>query len=468
MNEYLGANLLDLIKEYISESNAELIRSAVVILGIVIVAIIANWVTKKFIIAILKQVIKKSKNKYDDVFLQKKVFHNLSHIVPALIIYYAIPLAFIINKGTPQDTKEIYETIISVVQSMCYIYMIIAVLVVINSFLNALHEIYQQIATKKKITLSIKGYIQVVKIIFIIIGIILIIAILLDKKPGAIFAGLGALAAVIILVFRDTILGFVASIQLSAYKMMKPGDWISMPSRNADGDVIDISLSTVKVQNFDKTISTIPTYALVTESFTNWTGMQESGGRRIKRAVNIDMSSIKFCTPEMIEKFSKIHLLTEYIDQKQKELKEYNEKNSIDNSVVVNGRRLTNIGTFRKYIEFYLKNNLNMYKKRTVFEDGVETVQYVTDENKKRIEEKPGRFAEGMTMLVRQLKPTETGVPIEVYVFTSTTSWADYEGIQSDLFDHLLAIVPEFELRVFQNPTGADFRALKQSIEKAN
>ena len=209
---------------------------------------------------------------------------------------------------------------------------------------------------------------------------------------------------------------------------MSIGDWISMPSRNADGTVIDISVNTVKVQNWDKTIATIPTYALVSESFHNWRGMEESGGRRIKRSINIDMASVKFCTPEMLDKYGKIQLITNYINSRSKEVKEYNTDNEVDESVVVNGRRMTNIGTFRKYLEAYLMNHPKVH--------------------------------ESMTFLVRQLQPNERGIPIEIYVFSTVQAWASYESIQADIFDHILAIMPEFELRVFQNPTGDDLKKL--------
>jgi len=256
----------------------------------------------------------------------------------------------------------------------------------------------------------------------------ILISILFDQKLSGLFLGLGTFAAVLMLVFKDTILGFVASIQVSMNNMVNPGDWISMPGRDADGVVLEINLNTVKVQNWDKTISTIPTYALVSESFQNWKGMEESGGRRIKRSINIDMTSVKFCSPEMIEKFNKIQLLQEYIRTKQKEINEFNEKLKVDPSVLVNGRRMTNLGTFRKYIEEYLKIHPLIH--------------------------------EQMTFLVRQLQPNEKGIPMEIYVFSKDQEWANYEAIQADIFDHILAVLPEFDLRVFQNPTGQDILAL--------
>jgi len=230
------------------------------------------------------------------------------------------------------------------------------------------------------------------------------------------------------LVFRDSILGFVAGIQLAANKMVAVGDWIEMPNYGADGDVLEVALTTVKVQNWDKTITTIPTYALISESFKNWRGMSESGGRRIKRPVNIDMSSIRFCDEEMLERYGKIQYISEYIEAKKEELEEFNQAINVDNASLVNGRRMTNIGTFRAYIRAYLQNHPAINK--------------------------------SMTFLIRQLQPTEHGLPIEIYVFSKDKVWANYEAIQADIFDHILAVVPEFDLRVHQNPTGADFRAL--------
>lgn len=239
---------------------------------------------------------------------------------------------------------------------------------------------------------------------------------------------MGAVAAVILLIFKDTILGLVAGVQLTANNMVRIGDWISMPSHNADGTVLEITLNTVKVQNWDKTISTIPTYALVTNSFSNWRGMEESGGRRIKRHINIDMQSVKFLNVEMIAKFKKIAYLKEYIDKKEKELEEYNKKNNFDDSVLVNGRRMTNLGVFRKYLEEYLRHHPKIHQ--------------------------------DMTFLVRHLQPDEKGIPIEIYVFSKDQEWAKYEAIQADIFDHILAVIPEFELSVFQFPTGNDLKKL--------
>lgn len=527
----LGAGLYELLKTWgMSTNQASIIRSAIIILGILIFAIVANYITKRIILSIVRRIIRRSKNDYDDVFLERNVFTILSHIVPALIIYYLIPLSFNDKFSYPFD----YTIFIEAVQGLCYIYMIVVVLMVLNSLLDSIHDIYQVVAQRLNIKLSIKVYIQVIKILFILIGIIMIFSVLLGKSLTEVFVGLGALAAILLLIFKDTILGFVASIQLSAYKMLKVGDWITMDSRGADGTVIDISLSTVKVQNFNKTISTIPTYSLVSESFTNWAGMQTSGGRRIMRSIYIDKKSIKFCTPEMLERFKKITILKSYIEEKETEIAEHNSKLDFDNSVETNGRRLTNIGTFRKYIELYLRNNLRKYKKispqsfvinnvtqqKFVIEDENELVNlcgvgvkkffeevqgktvlknqdrflieydryfeiennviyFINTERKKvlkngneveeiikhKIIDKDGRFLEEMTLLVRQLQATEIGLPIQIYVFASTTAWVDYETIQADLFDHLFAIIDVFELKVFQSPSGEDFTKLFKRLK---
>ncbi len=399
-----------------SEKISEFVYIGVFLLVIILLAVIANFITKKIILKVIQKLVAKSKTQWDDMLLDKKFLNKVTHIVPALILFLLLPIAL-------QD----YPQAISITKNAILVYMVIMVLLAIDALINGFHAVYKSLPMSKG--KSIKSFVQVGKIIFYFIGGIAIISILLNKEIGAIFAGLGAMAAVLMLVFKDSILGLVGGVQLSSNDMVRVGDWISMPSRNADGDVIEISLNTVKVQNFDKTITTIPTYSLVNESFTNWRGMQESGGRRIRRHILIDTSSIKLCTPEMIHKFKKIQVLKDYIEKKQKELEEFNKSNNIDNSVVVNGRRMTNIGTFRAYLTEYLKNH-------------------------------PAIYSEGMTFLLRQLQPTETGLPLEIYVFTKTTNWVEYESIQADVFDHVLATAKEFDLKVFQNPTGFDFQQL--------
>lgn len=402
-----------------SQDLAIFIKFSIFLIATLLLSYLSNIIVKKIIITVVTAIIKRSKTKIDDIFLDRNVFNRLSHLAPALVIFFLTPLVFV-------D----YPAPITHVQNATYVYIILIVLLVTDSFISALHEVYLNLPISRH--RPIKGYVQIFKIAIYFIAIIIIIATVFGKSPKGLLTALGTAAAVLILVFKDTILGFVASIQLSANKMVKPGDWISMPAHNADGTVIEISLNTIKVQNWDKTITTVPTYALISESFYNWKGMEESGGRRIKRSVIIDMKSIKFCTPEMIKKFKKIQILRNIIEKKEKELDEYNKKYEIDNSVLVNGRRMTNIGVFREYIASYLHNHPKINNE--------------------------------MTSMVRQLQPTDKGLPLEIYVFSNDKRWVEYEKIQSDIFDHILAVAPEFELRVFQNPSGYDVVRLMGSL----
>ncbi len=412
MKELLGAHLKDwLINQGIAENFAIILQSAIAVVVVLILAWLSDVISRKILITIITKLVRKTKTHWDDILLERKVFNKISHFAPAIIIN--ISAGMISHEPTGQF-----------IQDATHIYMIILSVMLIDSFFSATNDIYNTLPVSK--TRPIKGYIQIVKIFFYVMGCISIISILIGKTPIYILGTMGAFAAVLILVFKDTILGFVASIQLSANKMVSIGDWISMPSKSADGTVIDISLNTVKVQNWDKTISTIPTYALVSESFNNWKGMEESGGRRIKRHLNIDVKSIHFLSDDEIEMAEKIKLISSYIAEKKEEIKKANPENEIP----VNQKRLTNVGTFRKYIEAYLQNHPKIHK--------------------------------DMTFLVRQLQPSEKGLPIEIYVFSNDQEWANYEAIQSDIFDHILAIVPEFNLKVFQNPTGDDFRNLNK------
>ncbi len=398
----------------LAENLIVIIENATLILFTAGLAILADFVIKRILISSIARLVKRSKNDWDDIFVERKVFNRLAHLAPALIVFYALQFVF--------DAPRLVKFLENVTQA----YMVILVLLVIDSLVNALHEIFHRLPVSKG--RNIKGYIQVVKIIFYFVAVILIISIFSGEAPKTLIASLGAIAAVLILVFRDTLLGFVASIQLSANEMVNVGDWISMPKYNADGDVIDISLNTVKVQNWDKTIAMIPTYALVSESFNNWRGMEESGGRRIKRSINIDMKSIHFLDGEQIGKLRKYYLLKDYINEKEKEIEDYNRSLQMEVDEVTNGRKMTNLGTFRKYLENYLHNH--------------------------------PKIRQDMTFLVRHLQPTERGIPMEIYVFSNDQAWANYEAIQADIFDHILAIMPEFGLRVFQYPTGDDFHSL--------
>jgi miniconductance mechanosensitive channel len=381
----------------------------IMILFIMIICILANFITKKVVIRIISKIVRNTKFRWDSMLLERKVFHKLSHIVPAIIIYF-------FASALPESFQYLIEKV-------AIAYLIIMGLVIINSALNAMNDIYQTYEVSR--TKPIKGYIQVVKIIIITLGVIMVIANLIGKSPLLLLSGIGALSAVFMLVFKDSLLGLVAGIQLSTNDMVQVGDWVEMPKYGADGDIIDISLNTVKVQNFDKTITMIPSYALISDSFINWRGMQTSGGRRIKRSLFIDTNSISFCTEEMINNFKNIHYLSDYVSQREREIAEYNTSNIINQSNPVNGRALTNIGVFRAYMTNYLQHH-------------------------------PGINQE-MTLMVRQLAPTEHGLPIEIYAFTNDIEWAVYETVQADIFDHLFAVAPEFGIQLFQNPTGNDF-----------
>jgi len=379
---------------------------------LIVLALIANYIAKRFLLSVVEHFAARSHNDWDDVLVKRKFFRRLSHFAPALVLYLMSSVFF-------ED-----ETAISITKTIAEIYMLFAAIFTIDAFLTSVVDIYHNYDDTGRFPVRIIA--QVAKIlIFAVIGII-ILSILIGKSPAFFIGGLGAMAAVLMLIFKDPILGLAAGIQLSANKMVRVGDWIEMSKYGADGDVIDISLTTVKVQNFDKTIVTIPTFALVSDGVRNWRGMSESGGRRIKRSVYIDMTSVKFCTQDMIEKFSKIQCLRDYIFDKKKELQDFNQEQNIDDSVLVNGRRMTNLGTFRAYLLSYLKNHPQIHK--------------------------------DLTLLVRQLDPGPTGIPIEIYVFSNDQVWANYESIQADIFDHILAVIPEFELKVYQNPTGSDFR----------
>ena len=379
------------------------------VLSLLLLMALVQFITRVIFLRFIYHFLRKTKTQWDDFLINRKVFGALAHLPSALILYSAYNFSDI-------------ESVSSVLYAIARIYLVSIFAIATIRAANAVNDMYQ--TTPYATTRPIKGYIQLIQILIIFLTIIFIIAIAINKSPTGLLAGLGAMAAVLLLVFKDSILGFVASIQLSANRMLKIGDWIEMPSHKADGTVTDITLTTVKVQNWDKTITTIPTYALVSESFSNWAGMEESGGRRIKRSINMDMKSVRFCDKKLLEKLSHFYLLKDYIAQKEKEIAAYNERLQVKDDEIFNGRRQTNLGIFRYYLKAYLKQNPHVHQE--------------------------------MTMLVRHLQPTEKGLPIEVYVFSKDQEWANYESIQSDIFDHILAILPEFELKVFQNPGGSD------------
>jgi miniconductance mechanosensitive channel len=386
------------------------------LIGIGVVAIVANTLARLIIERVIHRIIQKTANNWDDLLVENNVLRHASHIASAWVIFFLIQVNF------PQR-----ELMVMWIQRFALVYMIIVALMLINSLLKLIDRAYTRFQVSRQ--RPIKGYLQIASIIFYFLSGIFIFSVLLNKSPWGLISIFGGLTAVLLLIFKDTILGFVASIQLASNDMIAIGDWIEMPSYGADGDVIDISIHTVKVQNWDKTITTIPTYALISNSFKNWRGMQLSGGRRIKRSISIDMNTIRFCTDEMIEEFRKIHVLKPYIDAKMSELNTYNQSVPI-NDHMANGRRMTNVGTLRAYIVSYLKSHPKIHQQ--------------------------------MTFLVRQLEPTDRGLPLQIYVFSNDQQWTNYEAIQSDIFDHILSVVPEFGLRVFQSPSGYDVHQLLQ------
>ena len=418
--------LLDYLREleWISFFAKPIAALACIIL-IVLAAWVAHFVTRKILVQIVSRIARRTKTTWDDILVKNKVFKGVAHLAPAFILYFTHNFAYpVIHQPLSELDASVVEalstdyylSLAGILLKLSQVYFTLIIVFVTNAFLNAVLEIYN--TTEYSHHRPIKGYLQLVKIFVFFMATILIIAVLLEKDVTGLIAGLGAMAAVLLLIFKDTILGFVASIQLSANDMVKIGDWIEMKSRGADGTVIDITLNTVKVQNWDKTISTIPTYSLVAESFNNWKGMEESGGRRIKRAVNIDMASIKFCDTDMLNRFEKFEIIRDYVKEKEREITEYNQNKHLSEEDVISRRRQTNVGIFRKYLEVYLRNH--------------------------------PMIRQDLTFLVRQLHPTSKGLPIEIYVFCKDIVWANYESIQSDIFDHVLDVVHEFELKVFQ------------------
>ncbi|MCC5025724.1 MAG: mechanosensitive ion channel [Candidatus Synoicihabitans palmerolidicus] len=403
-----------LIARSIDESQAQWMASAAGVVVVLVLAWAANYIAKNIILRAVKVVVKRSKFLWDDTLLETGVFIRLSHLAPAMVINT-------FSAGVLGNTPRVLAGVSGAVS----IYLICIWLGVLLAVLNAVQMISEKKVGQKGV--PVKGFIQAIKLVSVVVGLIFVLAILLDKSPIYLFSGLGALTAVLMFVFKDAILGFMAGIQISANNMVRVGDWIEMPNAGADGDVIDVSLTTVKVQNWDKTISTIPTYNLISDSFRNWRGMSDSGGRRMKRSLNFDVSSICFANEAQLERWSHIGHVKEHLGRKRKEIAEDNEKLGADANVLGNGRRLTNIGTFRAYCLQYLKSHPHI--------------------------------AQDKTLLVRQLRPTEHGLPLEIYTFVNNTAWAFYEGVQSDIIDHLLAVAKVFDLRVFQSPSGADVLA---------
>jgi len=381
------------------------------VLYLAILALLANLLAKRLISGVVHPLIGRTAIAWDDLLIEEKVIVRFSHVVPAAIIHMVAPLQFDNHPG-----------LLSTLQTALNVYLIVIALFVIDALLNFARRLWERSEAGKRY--PAKSFIQAIKLVVNLIGLILVLSALLGKSPIVFFSGLGAITAVLLLIFRDAILGLVAGFQLSVNNMVNVGDWIAMPARGADGPVIDVSLTTVKVQNWDKTITTIPTYALISDSFTNWRGMSEAGGRRMKRSINVDLRTIRFADEELLERFKRIRILRGYLDSRLDEIRKHNTEAGDDLQELINGRRLTNIGTFRAYCVAYLRNSPEIHQ--------------------------------NLTLLVRQLEPTEHGLPIQIYAFANRTGWVDYENIQGDIFDHLLSILPEFELSAFQSPSGAD------------
>ncbi len=400
-----------LINRGIKTSFAVYLSYGIVILIIILLCFMINLILKKIVLRIISKIIRSNKMVWDDIMLEHRVIQRGFQLLPGMIVYTAAP---------------IFDQVEEIIKRLSSTYILIASVLVFNALLDTIDDVYRLKPISK--VRPIKGLLQVIKIVVYIILLIIGIANLMGESPLILLSGIGALAAVFSFVFKDSILGFIAGIQLTSNDMLRIGDWIEMPKYGADGDVIDITLNTVKVQNFDKTIVTIPAYALISDSFKNWRGMMEFGGRRIKRSVNIDVNSITLCTSEMLEKFKKINYIKDYVTGMEEELRLYNRKNETDTSLMINGRHMTNIGTFRAYIKNYLKNHPDLNQE--------------------------------LVQMVRQLPPGENGLPIEIYAFTKSTDWANYEGVQADIFDHILSVAEEFGLRIFQNPTGYDMKQI--------
>jgi len=402
-----------LIAQGLSQQMANFIGIAATVIILLLFAYISYWATNRFMVRLIEMIFTRSKNTWDDALVKHDFVRRLSFLMPIIVIYVFADLMLPGQALAPELFKR-----------LAMVFFVFAGIWMLDSILLAIREIYSKsdMATHR----PIRGYLDAIKIIAYVMAGIFIVSILTDQSPWGVLSILGGFTVVLMLVFKDTILGFVASIQLSGHDMVRIGDWIEMPKYGADGDVIDVTIHTVKVRNWDKTITTIPTYSLVSDAFKNWRGMSESGGRRIKRPLHIDMSSIQFCTDEMLERFKKFDLIKDYIIQKKEEITSYNKEHTTDPSQLINGRRQTNIGVFRAYIIAYLKNHPKIHQ--------------------------------DMTFLVRHLEPTQYGLPVQIYVFSNDQAWANYEAIQADIFDHLLAAVPEFDLQVFQSPSGYDFK----------
>ncbi len=385
---------------------------------LIFAAWLSNWIVKRILVRGLYRLLRHTR---DGELQDFGIIKRLSNIVPALVLSIGVTTV----PGLPEGA-------VTVVRNVCGGFIVLTIALALGAVLDIINLIYQRRPDAR--LHPIKGYLQVVKIVVYAIATILIIATLIDRSPLILLSGLGAMAAVLMLIFQDTLLSLVASVQITSNDLIRVGDWVEMPQLNADGDVIDIALHTVKVQNWDKTITSIPTKRFISDSFKNWRGMQESGGRRIKRSLYLDQQSVHFLDADERKRLYRFSLLEDYLVNKRKEIDEWNAKLAERGQDPVNTRRVTNLGTFRAYVERYLRAHPGVHQ--------------------------------NMTLMVRQLSPTADGLPLEIYCFTNTVAWTQYEAIQSDIFDHLLAILPEFGLRVFQHPSGGDVRDWRDSLRQ--
>ena len=398
------------------ESIHPLLLPIVGILVLLAGAIVVDFIAKRVLVSTVKTIAERSSSAWDDALVAHNVFGRLAQVVPALIVFIGVPFV----SGLP-------EGVVHLIRNVAMGYMVLMLTLALTAMLSAGNTIYS--ATPAAKDRPLKGFVQVLQSVVWVFGGVMVIAAVLDRSPILLLSGFGAMTAILFLVFKDTILSLVASVQLTAQDMVRVGDWIEMPQFGADGDVVDVQLHTVKVQNWDKTITTIPTHRLITDSFKNWRGMSQAGARRIKRPIFIDVTSIRFQTEAEVDHFTRFALLQDYVENKGQELEGYNKGLTTKVDEEVNRRRLTNVGTFRAYTFNYLKNH--------------------------------PRINTNLTLIVRQLDPGPEGLPLEVYCFTNTTEWAAYEDIQSDIFDHLMAILPEFGLSLYQKPAGSDLANLR-------
>ena len=401
-------------------------------------AIISYFLMRAIILPLISRWVAESKNKIDDMLLDPQLLHRICLLAPFTVIYLLVsgtayvPEALSGYLPAVFRSNDLGSTWWAPLEKINEALIVLLVTLAVSAAINAFNSVYQTFEISKQRPL--KGYLQIVKLLAFAFGAVIIIAILTGQSVGYFVTGLGAMTAVLLLVFKDTILSLVASIQLTQNDMVRVGDWIEIPGAGVDGDVIDVALHTVKVQNWDKTIATVPTAQLIQKSFRNWRGMSESGGRRIKRSLSIDMSTIRFLEEDEIERFSRFSPLKQYMESKRDELDSHNKENDPGPDLTWDPRRLTNIGTLRAYIIQHLRGNKRLHQ-------------------------------EGMTLLVRQLQPGSQGLPIEIYCFANDTAWANYEDIQADIFDHLLSKLPEFGLKVFQEPSSSDFKSLAGARE---